>query len=90
MIFSDQIEIRWDETKNRRLKKIRNVSFVELLAERYLAIRKHPKKEHQSLLLMERAGYVWVIPFVTSPGAVFLKTLFPSRYWTGEYRKRHL
>ena len=90
MLFSDQVEIRWDETKNRRLKKTRGVSFEELLAAKFITVRQHPKRDHQSLLLMERRGYVWVIPFVAVPGGVYLKTLFPSRYWTKEYKKGHL
>lgn len=83
-------KFKWDSVKNKRLKKIRGVSFEEILSERYLTTRDHPNRDDQQIMLYERQGYVWLIPFVVHGGEVFLKTLYPSRYWTKVYKKGDL
>jgi len=88
--FSSDTEIRWSEIKNKRLKQTRKVSFDEILADRFVGVRGHPKRDHQFLLLVDRKGYIWAVPFVKGDGYVFLKTLYPSRYWTAEYKKGDL
>ena len=88
--FSSDIEIRWSQIKSNRLKKTRQLSFEDLLSEKFIAVRQHPKREHQFLLLVDRKGYIWAVPFVRGDGYVFLKTLYPSRYWTAEYKKGNL
>ena len=81
------MEIRWNEVKNRRLKKVRGVSFEEILAENLIGDFKHPIHPNQHVLLFERKGYVWVVPYVIENDGIFLKTLFPSRKYTKLYRK---
>jgi hypothetical protein len=80
----------WDPLKSKRLKKTRGLSFEELLEERYITTKKHPKRENQLMMLYERKGYIWVIPYVNHGDAVFLKTLYQSRYWTKKYQKGEL
>ena len=83
-------EIRWDPVKSGRLKKTRGVSFEELLEERWVAFRGHPTKAHQNIMLLERQGYIWAIPYVEDDRGFFLKTLYPSRYYTKLYKRGEL
>lgn len=78
---------RWNALKNERLKKTRGVSFEELLEERYVITKQHPKRENQLMMLYEHKDYIWVIPYIDTEKGVFLKTLYPSRYWTKRYRE---
>jgi hypothetical protein len=85
-----EMEIRWNELKNKRLKQVRGVSFKEILQEKLIVIRPHPKKIHQKLFLFERKGQIWVVPFVTEGQGIFLKTLFPDRRFTKLYQRGEL
>lgn len=80
-------ELKWDLTKSARLKRVRGVSFEEIIKSRLIAIKEHPAKPMQSLMLFEFRGYVWVVPFVEEKEYIFLKTLYPSRRYTKSYRK---
>ena len=84
------MEIRWNELKSKRLKQTRGVSFEEILKEKQVANMPHPKKESQRVLLFERQGYIWVVPFVIDEKGMFLKTLFASRDYTKRYHKGDL
>ena len=84
------MEIRWNELKSERLKQTRGISFREILKEKLIVIRSHPKKANQELLLFERQGYIWAVPFVTDEKGIFLKTLFPHRRFTKLYRRGEL
>ena len=81
------MEIRWNELKSKRLKQTRGVSFEEILREKQIANMPHPKKDGQRVLLFERRGYIWVVPFVAHEKGIFLKTLFSSRDYTRRYKK---
>ncbi|MBI4226974.1 MAG: toxin [Candidatus Omnitrophica bacterium] len=80
-------EFRWDLLKNERLKRTRGVSFDEILQARVVAIRRHPRRPDQRLMVCERRGHLWVVPFVERGDVLFLKTLYPSRKYTKRYRK---
>ncbi|OGX37923.1 MAG: hypothetical protein A3C53_05875 [Omnitrophica WOR_2 bacterium RIFCSPHIGHO2_02_FULL_68_15] len=80
-------EFRWDLLKEERLKRTRGVSFDEILQARPIAIRQHPRRSDQQLMLFERRGYIWVVPFVERGDVLFLKTLYPSRKYTKRYRR---
>lgn len=80
----------WSPVKSQRLRKIRGVSFEELVKEKLVAVRSHPKRENQQILLFARKGYIWVVPFVEVGGKTFLKTLYPSRKWTKKYQRGEL
>ena len=81
-------ELRWNLLKSERLKRARGVSFEELVRQKLVDVRKHPKNPKQELMLFEYHGYVWVIPFVETEGEIFLKTLYPSRKFTKLYQRR--
>ena len=80
-------DLRWNSLKSERLKRTRGASFEELLQSRLIAVKQHPKRGHQHLLLFEHRGYVWVVPYVETEQGMFLKTLFPSRKYTKLYRQ---
>ncbi len=80
-------EIRWNLLKSERLKKTRGVSFEEILQTKLVAVKRHPKKLHQNVMLFEYKRYIWVVPFVEEQGEFFLKTLYPSRQFTKIYRR---
>jgi hypothetical protein len=84
------MEIRWNKLKSERLKQVRGVSFEKILKEKQIAIRPHPKKTSQRLLLFERRGYIGVVPFVTDEQEIFLKTLFQDRRFTKLYQRGEL
>ena len=73
--------------KSERLKRTRGVSFEEIIHAKLIAIKEHPTKRHQDIMLFEYKGYVWVVPFVRGNNEIFLKTLFPSRKYTKIYKK---
>ena len=79
--------VRWSLTKSERLKRSRGASFEELLQSKLVAVKRHPSRAHQSLMLFEHQGYLWVVPFVETEDEIFLKTLFPSRKYTQLYRE---
>jgi uncharacterized DUF497 family protein len=75
-------KFRWDEEKNRLLKKKRGVSFEDILGSKFLGAEKHRTRNNQMVLLFEHEKYVWVVPCVVEEKYVFLKTVFPSRKYT--------
>ena len=85
------MEIRWDLAKNQQLKKNRGVSFEELMQSKLIAIKEHPAKSHQNIMLFEYQDYVWVVPYVKKEeNEIFLKTLYPSRKYTKAYQRGEL
>ena len=80
-------EIRWDLLKSQRLKRARGVSFEEIVHAKLVAVKRHPTRAHQQLMLFEHRGYVWVVPYVESGEEMFLKTLYPSRKYTALYKR---
>ena len=75
-------DIRWDLLKNERLKLTRGASFEELLGSELVAIKDHPSKDNQRIMLFKYKKYIWIVPFVQADDHVFLKTLYPSRKYT--------
>lgn len=80
-------EIKWSLLKNERLKKVRGVSFEEILLAKLIAIHHHPDKEHQNIMLFKYQDYIWVVPYVADGADIFLKTLYPSRKYTKLYKR---
>lgn len=83
-------ELRWDLLKNERLKRTRGVSFDAIIQSKLITVKRHSQKAHQYIMLFEYKEYIWVVPFVESDDWIFLKTLFPSRKYTGMYRRGEL
>ena len=75
-------KFKWDEEKNKLLKKERGVSFEEILNSKFLGAGKHRSRVNQMVLLFEHEKYVWVVPCVAGEKYIFLKTMFPSRKYT--------
>jgi hypothetical protein len=80
--------IYWNPEKNEQLKKLRKVSFEDLLGSRFIGIEDHPTKKHQKLMLFEYKKYVWVVPYVPEKDYFFLKTAFQNRKYTKKYLGR--
>ena len=80
--------IYWNPEKNDQLKKLRKVTFEDLLSSRFIGIEDHPAKKHQKLMLFEYKQYVWVVPYVEDKNYIFLKTAFQNRKFTRKYLGR--
>ena len=80
--------IKWDEEKNKILKKERGVSFEEILDSTFLGAEKHRTRDNQMVLLYEYKKYVWVVPCVVEDKYIFLKTMFPSRKYTKMFKNK--
>ena len=83
-------DLRWNLLKSERLKRTRGVSFEDIVQSKLIAVKRHPKKAHQNILLFEHKGYIWVVPYIVSGHEVFLKTLYPSRKYTKRYKRGEL
>lgn len=80
-------EFKWNLLKDERLKKIRNVSFEEILNKAKLVnIVKHPARANQKIMLFWYKKYIWVVPFVEEEECYFLKTIYPSRNLTKKFK----
>lgn len=81
-------EIKWNLAKNERLKATRGASFEDLINKGDLiAIKEHSKRKNQSIMLFNYKKHIWIVPFVKEKdGAIFLKTLYPSRKYTKIYK----
>lgn len=83
---------RWPADKNDLLKRGRGVSFedvtVAVEAGGLLEIVPHqnPKKHpRQKIMVVEVAGYAFLVPFVEEDDHFFLKTIIPSRKATRDF-----
>ncbi len=87
----------WNEEKNQKLKRERNISFEEIVnylhEEKFLDKIDNPNKQkypNQSIFIIEHENYVYLIPFVEDDKKVFLKTIIPSRNATKKYLRRNI
>jgi len=82
----------WNDEKNELLKKLRGVSFEQVV----LAIVsgdlidriKHPNPEkypNQKLFLVKIDNYIYSVPFVEDDKKIFLKTIIPNSKETKKY-----
>lgn len=83
---------RWAPDKNDQLKHERGVSFEDITvaveAEALLAIVPHPnpaRYPRQKIMVVEVAGYVYLVPYVEEADHFFLKTVIPSRKATRDF-----
>ncbi len=84
-------DIRWNLLKSERLKRTRGAAFEDILQGKLIAIKQHPSKKNQKIMLFEYKRYIWVVPYVVNKKAdIFLKTLFPSRKYTKMYKEGKL
>ena len=81
----------WDIEKNKRLIKERNISFEEIIVfiEQGDVIdivdNPNPKYKQQKMFILDIDGYIYMVPFIETEEAYFLKTIFSSRKATKEY-----
>lgn len=82
----------WNNDKNEKLKKERNISFEDVIYyienEKLHAILKYKNQEKypdQKIYIVEINNYVYLIPFVETENEIFLKTIIPSRKATKKY-----
>ena len=83
----------WDPEKNEQLKAERGISFEEialLLGCGFLwKVSNHWNKEKypkQEVFFIPIDGYIHAVPFVKDKDTYFLKTAFPSRKLTKQYK----
>ena len=84
----------WNNDKNEKLKKERNISFEDVLYYiehgKLLAILKHTNTKRypgQNIYIVEINNYMYLVPFVETENEIFLKTIIPSRKATKKYLK---
>jgi len=83
---------RWSPEKNELLKQERGVSFEEITvaveAGGLLEIVPHQnptKYPRQKIMVVEVAGYAFLVPFIEEEDHFFLKTIIPSRKATRNF-----
>jgi len=74
--------------KSERLKRVRGVSFEEIIRSKLIDVRQHPTKAEQRILVFEHKGNLWAVPFVEDDKEIFLKMIFPSRKLMKIYKRR--
>ncbi|HAZ10746.1 MAG TPA: toxin [Candidatus Omnitrophica bacterium] len=57
-------DIRWSQLKSERLKRTRGVSFEEIISSQLIAVKSHPKRVDQNIMLFKLKGYIWIVPYV--------------------------
>jgi len=82
----------WNNDKNEKLKRERNISFEDILYYiehgQLLAVISHPNQEKyvgQKIYVIEIDNYAYLVPFVETENEIFLKTIIPSRKATKKY-----
>ena len=83
---------RWAPDKNNLLKHERGVSFEEITAAveagalLEIVPHQHPAKySRQKIMVVEVAGYAYLVPFVEAEDHFFLNTIIPSRKATRDF-----
>ena len=82
----------WDPEKNQQLIEERGICFEEVIfhlqSDGLLDDIKHPNQEsyaHQRMYIVAIEDYAYLVPYVESNEAIFLKTIIPSRKATKQY-----
>ena len=82
----------WDKEKNLKLKKLRGISFEEIVfyisngaVIDVIENQNSGKYKNQLMFIIEIDSYAYIVPFVENDDEIFLKTIYPSRKATKEY-----
>lgn len=84
----------WDEEKNAKLKEQRSISFEEIILciyeNKIVDVIENPNEEKypdQYMYLINYNNYLCVALFTKNEvkEEIFLKTIFPSRFYTKQY-----
>ncbi len=86
---------RWDNEKNKVLKKVRRVSFEQITLHvdkgDLVDIIEHPNRKkypNQKMLVVDINKYIYLVPFIEEEKDIyFLKTIMPSRKATKKYKR---
>jgi len=82
--------IIWDDDKNQKLQKERNISFEEIseiiLRKEYLSILENSSRPNQQIFVVKLNNYIYSVPFIIDEQSnIILKTVFPSRKLNKKY-----
>ncbi|MBI1871694.1 MAG: BrnT family toxin [Chlamydiae bacterium] len=85
-----EILFKWDPEKNLKLIKERGISFEAIVShieqgDVIATVQGKGKYSHQKQFVVSVNQYIYIVPFVEEKGALFLKTIFPSRKLTKQY-----
>lgn len=75
----------WDEDKNSKLKKERDIGFEEVAEMLYnadvLDVIKNPSGNfpNQKVYVLKMYDYIYYVPYIEDEEKIFLKTIIPSR-----------
>lgn len=94
-IFYHRMKLfEWNSEKNVQLKEERGISFEDVIffIDRgdVLDIVPHPRQSKypgQMMFIVNIENYAYLVPFMESEEAIFLKTIIPSRKATRKYLK---
>jgi uncharacterized DUF497 family protein len=82
----------WNDDKNELLKKLRGVSFEQvvlaIVSGDLLDRVKHPNPEkypNQRVFLVKIEDYIYSVPYVEDDDKIFLKTIIPNSNATKKY-----
>ncbi len=82
----------WDEEKNKKLQKYRNISFEKIIisieAGKILDIVAHPnvkKYPNQQIMVVEVENYAFCVTIIKTNDKISLKTIYPSRKATKQF-----
>jgi hypothetical protein len=82
----------WNDDKNELLKKLRRVSFEQvvlaIVSGDLLDRVKHPNPEkypNQRVFLVKIEDYIYSVPYVEDDDKIFLKTIIPNSNATKKY-----
>ena len=86
---------RRDEKKNEQLKRLRGISFEDVVlaieSGGLLDVLEHPNSRRypkQKVFVVAVTEYVFLVPHVEEVEHIFLKTIIPSRKATRDYGER--
>jgi len=87
--------VDWSSVKNTWLKVNRSICFQDIyqaiLLDQVIDIIKHPNKQKypsQKIIIVNIAGYIYLVPFVEDEKKIFLKTIYASRKLNKKYNKK--
>jgi len=82
----------WNDEKNELLKKLRGVSFEQvvlaIVSGDLIDLVKHPnpdKYPNQTVFLVKIEDYIYSVPYVEDDEKIFLKTIIPNSKATKKY-----
>ena len=82
----------WNNEKNELLKKLRGVSFAQvvlaIISGDLIDRIKHPNPEkypNQRVFLVKIEDYIYSVPYVEDDETIFLKTIIPNSKATKKY-----